>query len=69
VTTPDAVEAYYREQGLAERIFTALAREGRDITRLTPEILAPYDEFHVGGMAGRRGLLRRCMDAMSRESI
>ena len=49
--SPDAVESYYRGQGLAERIFTALAAEGHDISRLTPEILAPYDEFHVGGMA------------------
>jgi len=59
VTTPDAVEAYYREQGLSERIFTALAREGRDITRLTPEILAPYDEFHVGGMAATHRVAER----------
>ncbi len=51
MTTPTAVETYYRAQGLAERIFTALAREGRDLASLTPEILAPYDEFHVGGMA------------------
>lgn len=50
MTSPDAVESYYRGQGLAERIFTALQGEGHDINRLTPEILAPYDEFHVGGM-------------------
>ncbi|MGB1177263.1 MAG: class I SAM-dependent methyltransferase [Candidatus Puniceispirillaceae bacterium] len=50
MTSPDAVETYYRGQGLAGRIFTALAREGHDIDRLTPAILAPYDEFHVGGM-------------------
>ena len=50
VTSPDAVETYYQGQGLAERIFTALQDEGHDITSLTPEILAPYDEFHVGGM-------------------
>ncbi len=51
MTSPDAIETYYRGQGLAERIFTALAKEGHDINRLTPEILAPHDEFHVGGMA------------------
>ena len=51
MTSPDAVETYYQQQGLAERIFTALQGEGHDIDNLTPEILAPYDEFHVGGMA------------------
>ena len=50
MTSANAVEAYYRSQGLAERIFTALRQEGQSIDRLTPEILAPYDEFHVGGM-------------------
>ena len=59
MTTPDAVETYYREQGLAERIFTALAREGHDITSLTPEILAPLDEFHVGGMAATHRIAAR----------
>ena len=50
MTSANAVEAYYRSQGLAERIFTALRQDGHSIDRLTPEILAPYDEFHVGGM-------------------
>ena len=50
MTSPDAVESYYQGQGLAARIFTTLQGEGHDITSLTPEILAPYDEFHVGGM-------------------
>ena len=51
VTSAHAVETYYQGQGLAERIFSALRSEGHDITSLTPEILAPFDEFHVGGMA------------------
>ena len=59
MTTPNAVETYYREQGLAERIFTALARQGQDTSSLTPEILAPYDEFHVGGMAATQRIAGR----------
>ena len=51
MTSPDAVEKHYRGHGLAERIFAALAAEGHDTGKLTPEILAHYDEFHVGGLA------------------
>ena len=50
MTSVEAVETYYQNQGLAERIFDALKREGHSADSLTPEILAPYDEFHVGGM-------------------
>ena len=50
MTSAKAVETYYRSQGLAERIFDALEQEGHATDRLTPELLAPYDEFHVGGM-------------------
>ena len=65
MTSADAVEEHYSGRGLAERIFTALAKEGHDTDRLTPDLLAPYDEFHVGGMAathriaGRLSLNRR----------
>ena len=51
MTSPDAVEQHYSGHGLAERICTALAAEGHDTGKLTPEILAPFDEFHVGGLA------------------
>ena len=51
MTSPDAVEQHYSGRGLAERIFAALAAEGHDTGKLTPGILAPYDEFHVGGLA------------------
>ena len=54
MTLPDAVEQHYSGRGLAERIFSALAAEGHDTASLTPEILAPYDEFHVGGIAATR---------------
>ena len=51
MTSPDAVEKHYSGHGLAKRIFAALAAEGHDTGKLTPGILAPYDEFHVGGLA------------------
>ena len=41
MTSANAVEAYYRSQGLAERIFTALRQDGHSIDRLTPEISRP----------------------------
>ena len=51
MTSPDAVEQHYSGHGLAERICAALTAEGHDTGKLTPEILAPFDEFHVGGLA------------------
>ena len=51
MTSPDDVEQHYSGRGLAERIFATLAAEGHDTGKLTPGILAPYDEFHVGGLA------------------
>jgi len=62
MTLTDAVEQHYAGRGLVARITTALAGDGQDTDRLTPEILAPYDEFHVGGMeathrfSGRLGI-------------
>ena len=50
MTSAEAVETYYRSQGLAERIFRALEKDGHATDQLTPTLLAPYDEFHVGGM-------------------
>ena len=51
MTSPEAVEQHYSGRGLAEGIFATLAAEGHDTGKLTPGILAPYDEFHVGGLA------------------
>lgn len=45
----DAVARHYGVSDLAERIFDALAAAGVDPGRLTPEQLAPVDEFHIGG--------------------
>ena len=51
MTLSDAVEQHYSGRGLVSRIEKALADAGHDGKTFTPEILAPYDEFHVGGMA------------------
>ena len=50
MTSSDAVEQHYSGRELVSRIDRALAEAGHDGQGLTPELLAPYDEFHVGGM-------------------
>lgn len=44
----EAVAAHYGRQGLGERILAALKAAGKDIEHLTPDDLAPVDEFHTG---------------------
>ena len=43
------VEAYWARKGLAEAILAALAARGTDLDALTPDVLAPVDQFHGGG--------------------
>jgi len=46
---PDnAVETHYTRDDLGETILAALKAEGKDLDRLTPDDLAPVDEFHGG---------------------
>ena len=54
MTLSDAVEQHYSGRGLVDRITAALAKAGHDPHSLTPDILAPYDEFHVGGIEATR---------------
>jgi ubiquinone/menaquinone biosynthesis C-methylase UbiE len=42
------VEDHYTRQDLGEIILAALMQAGQDIDRLTPDDLAPIDEFHGG---------------------
>ena len=42
------VEAHYARRDLGETILAALKQAGKDIDHLTPEDLAPVDEFHGG---------------------
>ncbi len=43
-----AVSDHYGRSGLGDSILAALKAAGKDIDRLTPDDLAPVDEFHSG---------------------
>jgi len=45
----NVVEAHWARKGLAEAILAALAARGTDLDALTPDVLAPVDQFHGGG--------------------
>ena len=46
----DAVSDHYGSSEIAARILAALAAEGIDTTALTPQVLAPLDQFHGRGL-------------------
>ncbi|MGH7403918.1 MAG: SAM-dependent methyltransferase, partial [Candidatus Rokuibacteriota bacterium] len=43
------IEAYWGRENLAEAILAALVARGTDLDALTPDALAPVDQFHGGG--------------------
>lgn len=45
----ETVQSHYTRSDLASVILTALEKAGKDIEHLTPEDLAPVDEFHIRG--------------------
>ena len=45
------IQRHYTRPDLGKRILAALNKAGKDINRLTPEDLAPVDEFHIRGRA------------------
>lgn len=47
----DDVRGHYRATGLTERLKAALMAFGPDEQRLTPQQLAPLDQFHTRGLA------------------
>jgi SAM-dependent methyltransferase len=47
----DGVRDHYRATGLTERLKTALAAFGPEDQQLTPQQLAPLDQFHTRGLA------------------
>jgi ubiquinone/menaquinone biosynthesis C-methylase UbiE len=51
-----AVAGHYGKAGLEEKILAAMARAGVDPAQLTPAILAPMDEFHIGGLESTKEL-------------
>jgi len=48
MTNARAVEDHYTRSSLADTILSALREAGKDLERLTPDDLAPVDEFHSG---------------------
>ena len=44
-----SVATHYGDEALGKRLFEALTAAGLDIERLSPDELAPVDEFHIGG--------------------
>jgi SAM-dependent methyltransferase len=57
-TVRDDVEAHYTRSDLGDTILAALAKAGKDIDRLTPDDLAPVDEFHSRRRAATAELAR-----------
>jgi MPBQ/MSBQ methyltransferase len=47
----EAIQTHYTRSDLGNIILGALEKAGKDINRLTPEDLAPIDEFHIRGRA------------------
>lgn len=54
----EAVQAHYTRSDLGSVILAALEKAGMDLNRLTPEDLAPIDEFHIRGRAATLELAR-----------
>ena len=47
----ETIREHYARPDLGNIILAALAEAGKDANRLTPEDLAPIDEFHIRGCA------------------
>lgn len=47
----ETIQAHYTRSDLGSAILAALEKSGKDLDRLTPEDLAPIDEFHIRGRA------------------
>jgi len=47
--SPQAVAEHYKQRALGDAILAALKAAGKDVDHLTPDDLAPVDEFHSGG--------------------
>ena len=54
----ESVKAHYTRPDLGSLILAALEKAGKDLNRLTPEDLAPIDEFHIRGRAATLELAR-----------
>jgi SAM-dependent methyltransferase len=58
MTDSASIEAHYARADLGAAILSALAAAGKDLDRLTPDDLAPLDEFHTRGRAATVDLAR-----------
>lgn len=54
----EAIQTHYTRTDLGNAILAALEKAGRDTHRLSPEDLAPVDEFHIRGRAATLELAR-----------
>lgn len=54
----EAIQTHYTRSDLGNLILAALEKAGKDVNRLTPEDLAPVDEFHIRGRAATLELAR-----------
>lgn len=57
-TIIEGVQRHYTRGDLGDAILMALQKAGKDVNRLTPEDLAPIDEFHIRGREATRELAR-----------
>jgi len=63
----DAIQTHYTRADLGAVILAALEKAGKDVNRLTPEDLAPIDQFHIRGRAATLELARAAgLDATKR---
>ncbi|HEX9253340.1 MAG TPA: methyltransferase domain-containing protein [Ignavibacteriaceae bacterium] len=54
----EAIQMHYTRADLGELILAALEKAGKDLNRLTPEDLAPIDQFHIRGRTATLELAR-----------
>jgi len=54
----EAIQTHYTRPELGDVILVALEKAGKDVSDLTPEDLAPIDEFHIRGRAATLELAR-----------
>jgi len=63
----EAIQTHYTRADLGAVILAALEKAGKDVNRLTPEDLAPIDQFHIRGRAATLELARAAgLDATKR---
>lgn len=52
----DPIAVLHEQPDLSANIFAAMQRAGKDLNTLTPNDLAPFEEFHLRGRAAAMGL-------------